>query len=169
MSDREEEVLGERASAANSSSFPEPLSSEQAPGPAPEESPFSVERALAEPASSGAGAAGENAAPGQLPAIVLICAAVAVFEGVLLALCLVLWATNIDFLAALIRDFGTFGLLLGFGGMVPGWMVLRRNKKNKASLPGTVWANASVLIASGLATLTLCVPIIAALRNLFSA
>jgi hypothetical protein len=139
-------------------------------------SPETLEQAAAEaptaPQESGEVEAAPREPPTQtgaeIPTLLLVQAGLTVFAAVMLLIYLIMWQVNIDMLAAALRKGAWLALLLAMAPVFLGAHVLRKNKKEGATPPGSIWAHVGVYVGSLMASMTLLIPVLVTVRSLVS-
>ncbi len=99
----------------------------------------------------------------SLSPAVLIAAGLAVLDGVLALLFLALWAAQPDHLLSTLQSMAGICLLLGLAPILVGGWLLDRNRRKPGGVPGIVWARWAVLAGGVLTSVTLLIPMMAAL------
>ena len=108
------------------------------------------------------GSAAEN--PTSRP--VLIAAGLASLDGVLAVTLLGLWAFSPDTALSTIQAMSGLAFLLGIAPILVGGWILDRNRKSGGKLPGAAWARWAVLAGGLLTTVTILIPLTAAVSRI---
>ncbi len=103
----------------------------------------------------------------DLPKLTLIQAGLTVFNGVMILVFTVLWFVSEDVLFQILQRAAGFCLLLALTPIVLGGVILQKNKKAGAPMPGTVYATLGMWIGVILSMMTLLIPTFVTFRALF--
>jgi hypothetical protein len=103
----------------------------------------------------------------DLPKLTLIQAGLAVFDGVLIVVFAALWFLSEDTLFQILQRAAGFCLLLALVPIVLGGVILNKNKKADAPMPGTMYATLGMWIGVLLSMMTLLIPTVVTFRALF--
>ncbi len=107
---------------------------------------------------------GRNAnAPSRL---VLAVIAFTVIDAVVVVMYIAIWAIDFNFLVKAFEGRGWISLLLSIIPLILGSLLLQRNKKAGADLPGARWGKAGLAIGALTGLLTLAVPIVATIERM---
>ncbi len=102
----------------------------------------------------------------NLPNMILAVAGLTVFDSIIIVVFLALWAVNPQAMLGIIKPMARIALLLSVAPIVLGGLILHTNKQSGTIMPGTPWAGVGMLIGVILATLTLLIPLLSAVRLL---
>lgn len=102
----------------------------------------------------------------DLPTMILAVAGLTVFDSIIIVVFLSLWAVNPVAMLAIIKTLAGIALLLSVAPIVIGGLVLHTNKESGTVMPGTPWAGVGILVGVMLASLTLLIPLMSAVRLL---
>ena len=102
------------------------------------------------------------------PRLVLALVAFTVFDTVLVAVYVTLWAIDFDLLVTALSGRGWISLLLAVSPLILGAIVVQKNKTVAVKGPGKIWANAGMIVGVLMCLITLAVPILATLAQMMS-
>ncbi len=103
----------------------------------------------------------------DLPRLTLIQAGLTVFNGVLIVVFAALWFLAESTLFQILQRVAGFCLLLALVPIVLGGVILHKNKKAGAPMPGTMYATLGMWVGVILSMMTLIIPTIVTFRALF--
>ena len=104
-----------------------------------------------------------------LPRLVLAVVAFTVFDAVIVVVYIALWAIDFNLLLAALKGRGWISLLLAVTPLILGAFVVQGNRNVADKGPGTIWANAGMIVGVLMSLITLAVPILAALAQMMTA
>ncbi len=103
-----------------------------------------------------------------LPPLVLAVVAFTVFDAVIVVVYIALWAIDFNLLLAALKGRGWISLLLAVTPLILGAIVVQSNKNGADKRPGTIWANAGMIVGVLMSLITLAVPMLTALAQMVS-
>jgi hypothetical protein len=102
----------------------------------------------------------------DIPTIALASAGLAVFDAIIVVVLLSLWAVNPEVMLAIVKTMAGILLLLAVAPIVIGGLIMHTNKQSGVVMAGTPWAGVGILVGAILASLTLVIPLLFAVRLL---
>jgi|GEM_PF-3118400 len=128
--------------------------------------PTAVEPNAAEPNAAQSGAVQPASAADSLPRSVLIAAGLASLDGVMSVVLLALWSFSPDTALTTIRSMSGLALLLGIAPILVGGWILDRSRKVEGGIRGASWARWAILAGGLLTTVSILIPLTAALARI---
>lgn len=101
-----------------------------------------------------------------MPPIILAAAGLAVFDAIICLVYVVVWIVNPLTLLAIIQAMAGISLLLGVAPVVVAGVIFSKNRQTGVELPGTPFAVWAMISGTVMMTLTLAVPLVAAIQAL---
>lgn len=102
----------------------------------------------------------------KLPPLPLAAAGFAVLDVLIAAAYIGMWAVQRETALAIIQAMAGLSMLLGIAPIVIGGLILNQNRRTESAMPGSSWANVSILSGLLLLAATVLLPLISALAVL---
>lgn len=108
----------------------------------------------------------ERSRAGDMPPIVLAAAGLAVFDTIICLVYVTVWVFSPPTLLAIIHAMAGVSLLVGVSPIVVAGYIFSKNRQAGVELPGTPFAVWAMVSGAVMMTLTLAVPMVAAIQAL---